>query len=121
VNLFFPDIKSDTLKICFTAWLSFVCVTDDILETLPPAKDTRVQDTARLLYSHCTRQLSQPSSHVFFKAVCVVFRAFIGEIWFLEGRILNTFANYISIRRRTICLNPPFDVIKNEYLAQADW
>ena len=32
INLFFPDIKSNSVGIPFTAWLSFICVFDDSLE-----------------------------------------------------------------------------------------
>lgn len=35
ISLFFPDIKADRIRICFTAWLAFACMMDDILETLP--------------------------------------------------------------------------------------
>jgi hypothetical protein len=34
INLFFPDIKEDGIRIAFTAWLAFACAMDDILETL---------------------------------------------------------------------------------------
>ncbi len=36
VSLFFPDIESEDILICFTAWLAFACAMDDILESLPP-------------------------------------------------------------------------------------
>jgi len=35
VSLFFPNVKAEAIRICFTAWLAFVCYMDDILETLP--------------------------------------------------------------------------------------
>jgi hypothetical protein len=34
INLFFPDIKDVAIRVAFTAWLAFACVTDDIGETL---------------------------------------------------------------------------------------
>jgi hypothetical protein len=34
INLFFPDIRADTLRLAFAAWLAFACAMDDILETL---------------------------------------------------------------------------------------
>ena len=35
ISLCFPDIKSDFLRIAFTAWLAFACAMDDILEVMP--------------------------------------------------------------------------------------
>ena len=35
INLFFPDIKSESIRIPFMAWLVFICVFDDILEQMP--------------------------------------------------------------------------------------
>lgn len=34
ISLFFPDIKTETVRIAFAAWLAFACAMDDILETL---------------------------------------------------------------------------------------
>jgi len=34
ISLFFPDIKTETLRIAFAAWLAFACIMDDILEIL---------------------------------------------------------------------------------------
>ncbi|GAB1315433.1 hypothetical protein MFIFM68171_05643 [Madurella fahalii] len=158
ISLFFPDIKSDRIRICFTAWLAFACMMDDILETLPlldretalvesidivrgqtsiddrapvspphspphspllvatKVKDTRIQDLARALRDHCIRHLSRTSAHAFFQAVCVVLRAHVDEVRFLQGRIPNSLQNYMNIRSRTISLNPFFEVIKSEYL-----
>ncbi|KAK0614751.1 hypothetical protein B0T14DRAFT_313288 [Immersiella caudata] len=36
IKTFFPYIRDESLYICFTAWLSFACAMDDILETLDP-------------------------------------------------------------------------------------
>ena len=47
--------------------------------------------------------------------------AHIDEIGFLQGRYQNTLPTYMSIRSRTIALAPFFEVIKTEYLADADW
>ncbi|KAH6843377.1 hypothetical protein B0I37DRAFT_384333 [Chaetomium sp. MPI-CAGE-AT-0009] len=152
VSLFFPDIKTEGLRITFTAWLSFACVMDDILETLemgdrelvlcetievlthapanPPqrfqpqaqkAKDVRVQALGRELFGHCARHLSQKSTQAFFKAVCGVLRAHVAEVHFLQGRHNDSFPEYLSIRSRTIALQPFFEVLKTEYLTPADW
>lgn len=85
------------------------------------AKDKRVQGLGRALLDHCTRYLSQKSADAFFKAVCDVLEAHIEEIYFLQGRFTDSLAAYMSIRSRTIALNPFFEVIKSEYLSKSDW
>jgi len=86
-----------------------------------PARDKRVQGLGRALLDHCTRYLSPRSAEAFFKAVCEVLEAHIEEIYFLQGRFGDSLAAYMSIRSRTIALNPFFEVIKSEYLAKTDW
>jgi hypothetical protein len=36
INLFFPDVRSEGIRICMTAWLAANCAGDDILEAMPP-------------------------------------------------------------------------------------
>jgi len=79
-------------------------------------KDTRIQEATEALYSHCTRLLSPSSSRAFFKAASVVFNAHIDETNFAQGRLPNDLATYMSIRSRTIALDPFFEVLKCEYL-----
>lgn len=74
-----------------------------------------------MLLDHCTGHLSRKSSEVFFQAVCEVLEAHIEEIYFLQGGYVGSLAAYMSIRSRTISLNPFFEVIKSEYLSEADW
>ncbi len=74
-----------------------------------------------MLLDHCTGHLSRKSSEVFFQAVCEVLEAHVEEIYFLEGGYLGSLAAYMGIRSRTISLNPFFEVIKSEYLSEADW
>ncbi len=73
-----------------------------------------------VLYNHCVRHLSQASAHAFFAAVCTVLEAHVDEIRFLQGRIANELPTYMTIRSRTIALNPFFQVIKSEFLAEAE-
>ncbi|KAK4147309.1 uncharacterized protein C8A04DRAFT_9097 [Dichotomopilus funicola] len=152
ISLFFPDIKADAIRIVFTAWLSFACVMDDILEMLEAserelalldsidvlsnaahsettntkartssAQDHRVPTFARALLEHVTRYLPTKSSQAFFTAVCEVLRAHVAEIHFLQSENRDSLAEYLSIRGRTIALSPFFEVIKTEYLEEADW
>ena len=37
VNLFFPDVRSEAVRVCMTAWLAANCAADDILEDMPLA------------------------------------------------------------------------------------
>lgn len=37
INLFFPDVQSDAIQICMAAWLSTLCMIDDILEEMHPS------------------------------------------------------------------------------------
>ncbi|KAL2200154.1 NAD(P)-binding-like protein [Corynascus similis CBS 632.67] len=85
------------------------------------AKDKRVQGLAKALFDHCTRYLSQKSAKVFFQAVCKVLEAHVAEIHFIHSPNNASFPEYLSIRSRTIALSPFFEVIKSEYLEEADW
>ncbi|KAK3987120.1 Iridoid synthase [Cladorrhinum sp. PSN332] len=150
ISLFFPDLDSDSIHICFTAWLAFVCVMDDLLETLPlpeqeavlietveiilsrpihvrispvsvpTVRDKRIQGLAKALVEHCSRQLSPSTAHAFFRAAANVLQAHIDEVRFLEGRIQNDLSTYLSVRSRTIALDPFFEVLKREHLP-AEW
>lgn len=71
---------------------------------------------ALALRDHCSRNLTPQSAAAFFKAVSGVFEAHIDETWFLRGSIPQDLPTYMSIRCRTISLNPFFEVIKTEYL-----
>jgi hypothetical protein len=50
ISLFFPDIRADTLRLVFTAWLTFACAMDDILETLNDAdREETLVESIKLL------------------------------------------------------------------------
>lgn len=52
ITLFFPDLRSEAIHICFTAWLAFVCVMDDFLETLPlPEQEAVLIETIEIVLS----------------------------------------------------------------------
>ncbi|KAK4168164.1 Iridoid synthase [Cladorrhinum sp. PSN259] len=150
ISLFFPDLRSEAIHICFTAWLAFVCVMDDLLETFPlpeqevvlietieivlsrpahvrispvsvsSARNKTIQGLAKALVEHCTRHLSPSTAQAFFRAASNVLQAHIDEVRFLEGRIQNDLSTYLSVRSRTIGLEPFFEVLKREYLP-AEW
>ncbi|KAJ4288736.1 hypothetical protein N0V88_007270 [Collariella sp. IMI 366227] len=148
VNLFFPDIKNNDLKVVFTAWLGFACVMDDFLDILhidnreaalrkaikfiesngssPAAyqtssvNDNRICGLTRELYEHTTRYLSHKSASAFFKGVSEVLNAHFDEVRFLQSSERDSLPAYTYIRRRTISLSPFFEVIKSEYLPKMD-
>ncbi|KAK3303717.1 NAD(P)-binding-like protein [Chaetomium strumarium] len=152
INLFFPDIKDVAIRVAFTAWLAFACVTDDIGETLemedrrlallesieilkcapnapaprtgsaaPETKDKRIQNRMRVLYDHCTQYLPPKSAEAFFHAVCDTLQGQVEEIHFPQQNSgADSLALYMSIRARTISLNPFFAALKSEYLTEAD-
>ena len=85
--------------------------------------DMRIQSLAQLLCEHSARHLSKSSADVFFQTTCRVFSAHMDEISFLQDPSRNDFTTYMTIRSRTIALNPFFEVIKCEFLTsdlQAD-
>lgn len=50
VCLFFPEMESDALKICFASWLALVCLVDDMIEDIPPRQaDCAVMNSVHLL------------------------------------------------------------------------
>lgn len=71
---------------------------------------------ALALRDHCSRNLTPQCAAAFFKAVSGVFEAHIDETRFLRGSLPRDLPTYMSIRCRTISLNPFFEVLKTEYL-----
>ncbi|KAK2616800.1 hypothetical protein QQS21_000177 [Conoideocrella luteorostrata] len=143
INTLFPRQLSDDIRICFAAWLCFACAADDILETISPdegeavlyecigivqgyspfggpshTSDTRIQHMAEILHSHCSKHLSRSTCRVFFQEVCAVLQAHVDEKYFLSGRLLTDMPTYMTIRSRTISLNPFFEIIKAECLPE---
>lgn len=88
--------------------------------SVPTVQDKKVQGLARALVNHCSQHLSPSSAHAFFRAVSSVLQAHIDEVRFLEGRIQSDLSTYMSVRSRTIALDPFFEVLKREYLP-AEW
>ena len=84
-------------------------------------RGSRIQDMIRVLYDHCVQYLSQASARAFFGAVCAVLEAHVDEVRFLQGAAPNDFPTYMTIRSRTIALNPFFEVIKTEFLEKPEW
>jgi hypothetical protein len=75
----------------------------------------------RVLYNHCIQYLSKASARAFFEAVRAVFEGHVDEVRFVQRKLPNNFPTYMAIRSRTIALNPFFEVIKTEFLAEGEW
>jgi len=64
IALFFPDLRSEAIHICFTAWLAFVCVMDDFLETLPlPEQEAVLIETIEIVLSRPSHVKSKLGNH----------------------------------------------------------
>ncbi|KAL8383365.1 hypothetical protein RB595_006897 [Gaeumannomyces hyphopodioides] len=147
VRIFFPDPLPDSTMACFAAWLAFVCAMDDQLEQMTPEQgetamldcieavqgrpplakpegvegDVTVPSMARVLHQHCSQLLAEDSVDAFFEAACAVFSAHIGEIRFLSSsQATRDLETYMAIRRRTIALDPFFEVLKHDHLDKAE-
>ncbi|CAG9976188.1 unnamed protein product [Clonostachys byssicola] len=144
IKRFFPGCLADNVRICFAAWLAFVCAMDDKLESLQPSEgetvlyrcigmlrnshkfntkrivpDTEVERLTWLLYDHIRLHLPAGACDVFFRAICEVFKAHIAECHFLDSQNTHDLSKYMSIRRRTIALDPFFEVIKYVHLPES--
>ena len=69
-----------------------------------------------MLRDQALSYLPPRSADAFFQAVGDVFRAHIDETRFVQGLVPRDMSTYMSIRCRTISLNPFFEVVKTEYL-----
>lgn len=68
------------------------------------------------LKAHCCQYLTEGSRSKFFRAVRSVLEAHVEECLYVEGGAFTDISAYMDIRRRTIAMNPFFEVIKSEYL-----
>lgn len=66
--------------------------------------------------AHCSQFLTERSRPIFYEAVWSVLEAHIEECHFVESGPITDVPTYMRIRRRTIGLNPFFELIKSEYL-----
>ncbi|KAL1840414.1 hypothetical protein VTJ49DRAFT_488 [Mycothermus thermophilus] len=82
------------------------------------ASDQRIQAMTRTLLEHTTRYLPPRSAPAFFAALCNVLDAHYAEVHFLRSPppTSTSLAAYLALRRRTISLNPFFEVLKANLL-----
>ncbi|OQE40042.1 hypothetical protein PENCOP_c006G08038 [Penicillium coprophilum] len=139
ISLFFPDVRSEHLRICMAAWLGVLCTVDDLLEMMRPHEAENailetiatLQDNERnnkkiyevspkatvcslmsLFQNHCCQFLSDAAAKDFFREICTVFCGFMQEIKFQQGYLKRDMQNYMEIRTRTIGVAPFFSLIR---------
>jgi hypothetical protein len=63
INIFFPNLHNDKIRIAFAAWLAFACAMDDTLETLPPDTGEAALVESIEIAQHGTQRSDVLSSH----------------------------------------------------------
>ncbi|KGO45943.1 Terpenoid synthase [Penicillium expansum] len=135
INLFFPDVRSESIRICMTAWLAANCAADDILETMPPAAATialkeailklqgkkanvsRTNKVASILcffQEYCIQQLdlSESTARELGNDICDMCEGLLDELLFRQGILANNLATYLQFRGRTMGIHPFFTLIR---------
>ncbi|KAJ5371916.1 hypothetical protein N7517_003922 [Penicillium concentricum] len=135
INLFFPDIRSESIRICMTAWLAANCAADDILEAMPPAaaalalKETilklqgkkadvsptnKVASILCFFRDYCIQQLdlSEATVHELSNDICDMCEGLLDELLFRRGLLPNNLETYLQFRGRTMGIHPFFTLIR---------
>lgn len=86
-----------------------------VLSGKPGTEDVDIVRMINALKAHCCQYLTEGSRPNFFRAVRSVLEAHVEERLYVEGACTDI-SVYMDIRRRTIAMNPFFEVIKSEYL-----
>lgn len=85
---------------------------------LDGVNDMSIRRMTGAFEAHCSQFLTEGSRPIFYEAVWSVLDAHIEECRFVESGAITDIPAYMRIRRRTIGLNPFFELIKSEYLPQ---
>ncbi|KAJ5124849.1 uncharacterized protein N7515_008674 [Penicillium bovifimosum] len=135
INLFFPDVRSEDIRICMTAWLAANCAGDDILEAMPPdaaiialdetilklqGSKTNVSPTNNvasilcLFHEYCVQHLnlSESTAKELSNDICDMCEGLREEILFRQGILPNTLETYLRFRGRTMGIHPFFTLIR---------
>ncbi|CAI7589885.1 unnamed protein product [Penicillium glandicola] len=135
INLFFPDVQSEDVRICMTAWLSANCAADDILEAMPPATATlalkeailnlqgkkedvsptnKVASILCLFREYCIQQLqlSESTACELSNDICDMCEGLLDELLFRQGILPNNLETYLQFRGRTMGIHPFFTLIR---------
>ncbi|KAJ5555674.1 hypothetical protein N7535_008108 [Penicillium sp. DV-2018c] len=135
INLFFPDIRSEGIRICMTAWLAANCAGDDILEAMPPdaaiialeetvmalqrskpnvSPTNKVASILCLFHEYCVQQLnlSESTAKELGNDICDMCEGLREELLFRQGILPNTLGTYLQFRGRTMGIRPFFTLIR---------
>ncbi|OQE20832.1 hypothetical protein PENFLA_c015G06178 [Penicillium flavigenum] len=135
INLFFPDVRSEGIRICMTAWLAANCAADDILEAMPPAaatlalqeaisklqgKKANVSPTNKVasilcfFQEYCTQQLdlSESTARELSNDICDMCEGLLDELLFRQDLLPNNLETYLRFRGRTMGIHPFFTLIR---------
>ncbi|OJJ39647.1 hypothetical protein ASPWEDRAFT_25457 [Aspergillus wentii DTO 134E9] len=138
VNLFFPDIKSESVRICMAAWLAANCAVDDELEEMHPADGVRVlEESIAMLQADRSNQypagavpfvlftfrdycsenlgLSGTAFHNLTNDICRMCQGHRDELLFRQEKLPNNLETYLHIRGRTMGIDPFFTLICSPY------
>ncbi|KGO71452.1 Terpenoid synthase [Penicillium italicum] len=135
ISLFFPDVRSESIRMCMTAWLAANCAADDILEAMPPAvasialketilklqgKKADVSPTNKIasilcfFQEYCIRQLdlSESTAHELGNDISDMCEGMLDELLFRQGISPNNLETYLQFRGRTMGIHPFFTLIR---------
>ncbi|EKV19888.1 hypothetical protein PDIG_00550 [Penicillium digitatum PHI26] len=138
VNLLFPDVRSESIRICLAAWLAAICTADDLLEAMPPAAATAnlkelilkfqgrkadVSATNKLasiflfFIDHCNQQLDldESISRQLNNDLCNICESWLDELRFRQGILPNNFETYMQFRGKTMAIQPFFTLMRTMY------
>ncbi|KAJ9486242.1 hypothetical protein VN97_g7088 [Penicillium thymicola] len=135
INLFFPDVLSESIRICMTAWLAANCAADDILESIPPAaatfylkeailklqgKKSNISPTNKVasilcfFQEYCIQQLDlcESTARELSDYICDMCYGMLDELLFRQGMLPNNLETYLQFRGRTMGIHPFFTLIR---------
>ncbi|KAJ5817091.1 hypothetical protein N7447_009324 [Penicillium robsamsonii] len=135
INLFFPDVRSESVRICMAAWLAANCAADDILEAMPPAAATvalkeailklqgtkadvsptnKVASILCFFQEYCIQQLDlcESTARELSNDICDMCEGLLDELLFRRGLLPNNLETYLQFRGRTMGIHPFFTLIR---------
>ncbi|KAJ5781088.1 hypothetical protein N7457_006248 [Penicillium paradoxum] len=135
INLFFPNVQSENVRICMTAWLAANCAADDILEAMPPndaifaleetilklegnqahvSPANKVASILCLFQDYCIHQLnlSDAAARELSNDICDMCEGLLEELRFRQGILPNDLETYLQFRGKTMGIHPFFTLIR---------
>ncbi|KAJ5971273.1 uncharacterized protein N7479_001191 [Penicillium vulpinum] len=135
INLLFPDVRSESIRICMTAWLAANCAADDILEEMTPAaaalalkeailklqgKKANVSLTNKVasilcfFQEYCVQKLElcESTARELSNDICDMCEGLLEELLFRQGILPNNLETYLQFRGKTMGIHPFFTLIR---------